>query len=85
MTHEKEWKKRGCKFAHKTYFDIWWGRDTKNIALRNYKKPWKENGIKPEFCITTNHADKSKGDTCFDLIIAVGYLLFNYTNFAWGK
>lgn len=71
--------------AYKTYFSYWWKRDTKNISLRNYKKPWKENAVKPRFGIRTNHARKHDGDTCFDLFVHIGYVVFNYTNFAWGK
>jgi sulfatase maturation enzyme AslB (radical SAM superfamily) len=71
--------------GHKTYFDRWWKRDTKNIAIHNYKKLWKENGIKPRFGIRTNHACKRDGDTCFDLFVYIGYIVINYTNFAWGK
>ena len=67
----------------KTYFSHWWKRDTKNISLRNYKKPWKENGVKPRIGIRTNHPNKKHGDTCFDLFIYLGYIVFNYTNFKW--
>lgn len=66
---------------HKTYFDIWWAKGTKNIALRNYKKPWMENGNPPMWGIRTNGAKKKNGDNCLDLFIHLGYLIFNYTNF----
>ena len=69
----------------KTYFSHWWKKDTKNISLRNYKKPWRENGVKPRIGIRTNHPNKKRGDTCFDLFIYLGYIVFNYTNFAWNK
>ena len=69
----------------KTYFSHWWEGDMKNISLRNYKKPWKENGVKPRIGIRTNHPNKKRGDTCFDLFIYLGYIVFNYTNFAWNK
>ena len=67
--------------THKVYFQKWWNNDTKQISLMNYKKPWKEYGNKPMYCIRTNGAKKKNGDTCFDLHIHFGYLIFNYTNF----
>ena len=66
---------------HKKYIDFWWSKGTKNITLINYKKPWKENGNPPMFCIKTNGAKKRNGDTCLDFSIYLGYLIFNYTNF----
>lgn len=71
--------------THKTYFSHWWKRDTKYIGLHNYKAPWKENGIKPTWRIRTNGASRKNGDTCFDLTIFLGYIVFNYSNYAWGK
>ena len=64
---------------HKKYIDIWLGK--KNISLINYKAPWKENGNPPMFNITTNGAKRKKGDTCLDIQIYFGYLVFTYTDF----
>ena len=33
--------------THKTIFEIW--HKDKSWELINYKKPWKENGVKPQF------------------------------------
>ena len=84
MIHKRKLP-QGMSYMYKPIFDVCWCKDTKEMKLHNFKKEWKKYGIKPEFSITTNHADKSEGDTCFDLIITCGYFLFNYTNFAWGK
>lgn len=67
--------------SYKTYIDKWWAKDTKNISLISYKKPWKENGNKPIWKIRTNGGRKRNGDNCFDFFIHLGYLVFNYTNF----
>lgn len=71
--------------VHKTYFDRWWKRNTKHIGLYNYKVPWKEIGQKPIWRIRTNGASRKNGDTCFDLTIFLGYIVFNYTNWDWQK
>lgn len=66
---------------HEVIFDKWWDNGNKNISLLNYRKTWKENGIKPIFRIRTNGARKKNGDKCFDFFIYFGYLVFNYTHF----
>lgn len=63
----------------KNIFCIWHGN--KNWTLTNYKAPWNENGVKPQFFIRTNGAKRRNGDTCFDLSIAFMWWIFNYTNF----
>ena len=65
--------------AHTKLFSHW--HKSKVWELINYKKAWKENGIKPQFRIKTNGASKKKGDTCFSFTITFGYLLFNYINY----
>ncbi len=71
-----------------TYLDIWWAKGTKNISLINYKEPWMKNGNPPMWKIRTNGAKRKNGDSCFNLYIQLGYLVFNYTNFnlqgKWG-
>ena len=64
--------------SHHKIFEIW--HKQKVWELINYKEPWKENGIKPQFFIQTNGASKKKGDTCYSFTIAFGWWLFNYTN-----
>ena len=65
--------------TYKTYFSIWF--DEKNIQLINYKKPWKEYGIRPMFKIKTNGAKRKNGDKCFTLTIYFGYLVLSYANY----
>ena len=66
----------------KLIFEKWWNCNTKVFQVTNYKKAWKENGNKPKFRIYTNGGKRKDGDNCFDLIIILGYTIFNYTNFA---
>ena len=72
---------------HKTYsiFEHLWKNDTRYIGLHNYKVPWKENGLKPIWKIRTNGASRKNGDTCFVLIICLRYIVFDYTNYNWGR
>ena len=65
----------------KEIFEKWWDRDTKVFQITNYKKSWKENGLKPQFCIHENGGRRKNGDNCFDITMIIGYTLFNYTNF----
>lgn len=58
-----------------------WDNGNKWLGVYDYKKPWKKNKIKPAFKIGTNGARRSKGDTCLDCHIILGYLVINYTDF----
>lgn len=71
--------------GHKTYLERWWKNNTRYIGLHNYKVPWKEIGQKPIWRIRTNGASRKNGDTCFDINIFLGYIVFNYTNWNWRK
>ena len=66
----------------KMVFEKWWGNDSKCLAIRNYKKSWKENGNKPMLKFWTNGAKKrNPKDTCLDVNLIIGYTIINYTNF----
>ena len=65
----------------KFIFEKWWDKGTKVFQVTNYKKSWKINGNKPKFRIYTNGGKRKNGDKCFDLIIIIGYTVFNYVNF----
>lgn len=65
----------------KMIFEKWWKRNTKVFAIINYKRAWKEHGIKPTIRIHSNRAKRKNGDTCFDLTIFIRYTVFTYTNF----
>lgn len=66
---------------HKKYINIWWAKDTKNITVINYKKPWKMADNPPIWKIRTNGGRRKNGDKCLDFFIHLGYLVINYTNF----
>lgn len=66
-------------------FEKWWDRNTKVFSIINYKKAWKENGNKPRLSFFENGGRKSKGDTCLDVHLIIGYTIFNYCNFQLNK
>jgi hypothetical protein len=59
----------------------WWKNSSKCFQITNYKKAWKENGIKPRLHLHHNGGKRKKGDNCFDISLIIGYTIFNYTNF----
>ena len=65
----------------KKIVEFWWQKGNKCFQITNYRKAWKENGNKPRLCIHHNSAKRSKGDTCFDISLIIGYTVINYTNF----
>lgn len=65
--------------TQKNIFCIW--RGDKTWTLDNFKAPWKENGVKPQFFIRTNGAKRKNGDNCYSFTIAFIWWMFNYTNF----
>lgn len=66
----------------RTVFEHWWQNGNKYFGILNYKKVWKENGIKPQFSFRTNGASKRRGDKCLDCTLIIGYTILNYVNFA---
>ena len=68
----------------KEILDKWWDNGNKNIGIRHYKKSWKEYGNKPMLLFRTNGAKKGK-DNCLDVILIIGYTIFNYTDFGYNK
>lgn len=64
----------------KKIFEKWWDKDTKCFSIINFKDSWKFNGNKPRISFHTNGAKRSRGDTCLDATLVVGYTVFNYTN-----
>lgn len=64
----------------KKIFEIWWREQTKSFYIVNYKKAWKENGIKPRISFRHNHGKWLNGDTCFDATLTIRYTVFSYTN-----
>lgn len=66
----------------KKIINIWWKHGTKNFSITNYKKAWKENGIKPKLYAHTNGGKRKNGDRCYDASLIIGYTIFNYTNFS---
>ena len=64
----------------KVLFEKWWDNNSKTFGIINYKKSWKENGIKPKISYHTNGAKRTMGDKCFDATLTIGYTVFNYTN-----
>lgn len=65
----------------KKIFEFWWKNNTKVFQITNYKKAWKNNGVKPKLCIHHNGAKRKNGDKCFDISLIAGFTVFNYTNF----
>ena len=61
-------------------FEKWWDNNSKSFGIRNYKKAWKENGIKPKISYHTNKGQRILGHKCFDATLTIGYTIFNYTN-----
>lgn len=65
-----------------TLFDKWWSNGNKNFSIRWMYKIWKANRVGPFWRFRTNDAKKSRPeDTCLDVYLELGYLVFNYTNF----
>ena len=64
----------------KMIFEKWWNNDTKVFQIINYKKAWKENGIKPMIAVHENGGRRKNGDKCFDMHLIIGYTIFSYTN-----
>ncbi len=64
-----------------TLFEKWWDNGNKVFDVTNYKKAWKENGIKPTIAFFENGGRKKKGDKCFDVHLIIGYTVFNYCNY----
>lgn len=62
-------------------FEKWWNKGNKLFQIRNYKKSWKEVGNPPMFKFRTNGANKKNGNTCLDVQLYIGYMIFNYINF----
>ena len=69
----------------KILYEKWWDNGNKVIQIINYKSAWKENGNKPRIKLYENGGRKSKGDSCFDINLIVGYTVFNYCNFNLNK
>lgn len=66
----------------KKIFEKWLSKGNKVISLINYKDSWSKNGVGRVWGARTNGAKKENPkDTCFDMSIRLGYLVFNYTNF----
>lgn len=66
----------------KKIFQRWWANDTRCFSIINYRQSWKENANKPRLSFHTNGAKKKlKEDTCLDVTLIVGYIIFHYTNF----
>ncbi len=65
----------------KVIYEKWWDNGNKVFSITNYKESWKAVGNKPLFRFRTNGARKSKGHTCLDVNLEIGYTVFNYCNF----
>jgi hypothetical protein len=65
----------------KEIFKFWWSNGNKVFQATNYIKAWKEVGNKPRLCLHNNGAKRSRGDSCFDISLIVGYTVISYTNF----
>jgi hypothetical protein len=65
----------------KEIFKFWWSNGNKVFQATNYRKAWKEVGNKPRLCLHHNGAKRSRGDSCFDISLIVGYTVISYTNF----
>lgn len=61
--------------------DKWFDHGNKNFSIINYKNVWKEVGNKPKLEVRTNGGKKRRGDKCLDIILTIGYVVINYTNF----
>jgi hypothetical protein len=60
----------------------WWDKKCdKQFSIRWMRPWWSKNGIGQIWRIRTNGARKNSKDTCLDVHIELGYLVFNYTNF----
>jgi len=59
----------------------WWDNGNKIFDIINYKDDWKKNNNPPILKFQSNGARKSKGDTCLDIKLTIGYIVFNYVNF----
>lgn len=65
----------------KIILEKWWDKGNKVFQITNYKEAWKEVGNKPRLSFHTNGARKRRGDTCLDISLTIGYIVFNYCNF----
>ena len=65
----------------KKILELWWNRGNKCFSIISYKKSWKHNGNGRQFFIHENKGRRNRGDSCFDLTIAIGYIIITYTNF----
>ena len=55
----------------KVLFEKWWDNNSKSFGIRNYKKAWKENGIKPKISYHTNKGQRILGHKCFDATLTI--------------
>ena len=65
----------------KVIFEKWWDHDTKCFEILSYRDAWSTNGNGRQFFINDNGGRRRKGSRCFDLTIAIGYIVIMYTNF----
>ena len=60
----------------------WWDKGNKQFSIRWMRPWWGKNGVGQIWRFRTNGASKSRPtDTCLDVYLELGYLVFNYTNF----
>lgn len=66
------------------WFQKWWDKGTKQFSIISYRESWSKNGNGMIFKFYTNGAKKSRPtDTCWDVHLIIGYLIFNYTDFSY--
>ena len=68
----------------KTIFIKWWNSGNNVIYAHNYKKAWKETGLKPRLSYSTNGARKGI-DSCLDITLIIGYIVICYSNYNYAK
>jgi len=57
----------------------------RSVSFQWCKKYWIKNKINPMYKITNNGAKRKNKDSCFDMSIYIGYLIFGYTNWNFNK
>ena len=62
-------------------FEKWWDKGNKCFSIYNYKQEWKSIGKKPKLELMSNGAKRKRGDKCLDVILILGYIVVNYTDF----
>ena len=62
-------------------FEKWWDKGNKCFSIYNYKQEWKSIGKKPKLKLMSNGAKRKRGDKCLDVILILGYIVVNYTDF----